>query len=282
MDANFEHCAALVREADPDRFLASLFAPEVHRGALYALYAFNAEIGRVPEVAREPMPGEIRLQWWREVLAGERNGEEKAHPVAAALRETIEQYGIAVEPLADLIEAHAFDLYAQPMAAMNDLEIYAERTDCAVFALAADILGGRSVATSAAIRHAGIAYTVAGLLRSLARDASRRRLFVPLDVLARHGADVERIFAGEATAELRASLAELRLCVRRHLAGAAENISSIPDAILPALLPVALVQPALTRMEKNDYEPFEFTTVPRWRQQWRLWRAARNPGRIFS
>lgn len=282
MQNNFTHCASLVREHERDRYLASLFAPADKRDALNALFAFAIEIGRVREVAREPMPGEIRLQWWREVLAGERNGEEKAHPVAAALRETIEQYGIAIEPLADLIEAHAFDLYEQPMAAVTDLEIYAERTDCTVFALAADILGGRSVTVSAAIRHAGIAYTLAGLLRSLARDASRRRLFVPLDVLTRYGADVEHIFAGEATAELRAALAELRLYVRRHLAGAVENISSIPEAIFPALLPVALVQPALARMEKNDYEPFEFATVPRWRQQWRLWRAARNPGRIFG
>ena len=44
--------AALVREADRDRYLATLFAPAVHRDALFALYAFNAEITRVRELAR--------------------------------------------------------------------------------------------------------------------------------------------------------------------------------------------------------------------------------------
>ena len=58
---NFEHCAALVREVDRDRYLATLFAPAEHRDALYALYAFNVEIARVRELAREPLPGEIRL-----------------------------------------------------------------------------------------------------------------------------------------------------------------------------------------------------------------------------
>ncbi len=82
---NFEHCAALVREADRDRYLATLFAPAAQRDALYALYAFNVEIARVRDLAREPMPGEIRLQWWREALSGEREGEAAAHPVAAAL-----------------------------------------------------------------------------------------------------------------------------------------------------------------------------------------------------
>ncbi len=84
---NFEHCAALVREADRDRYLATLFAPAAQRNALFALYAFNVEITRVRDLAREPMPGEIRLQWWREALTGEREGEAAAHPVAAALRE---------------------------------------------------------------------------------------------------------------------------------------------------------------------------------------------------
>ena len=66
------HCEQLVREADKDRFLATLFAPAAQRPALFALYAFNAEIARVRDIAREPMPGEIRLQWWREVVEGGR------------------------------------------------------------------------------------------------------------------------------------------------------------------------------------------------------------------
>ena len=66
------------------------------RDALFALYAFNLEIARVRDLAREPMPGEIRLQWWREVLSGERGGEAAAHPVAAALRETLARHGISL------------------------------------------------------------------------------------------------------------------------------------------------------------------------------------------
>ena len=63
--------------------------PTEHRDALLSLYAFNIEIARVRDLVREPMPGEIRLQWWREALAGERDTEAAAHPVAAALREAL-------------------------------------------------------------------------------------------------------------------------------------------------------------------------------------------------
>src|SRR5882672_10956427 len=109
MQVNYEHCAALVREADRDRYLATLFAPAEQRDALFALYAFNVEISRVRDKAREPMPGEIRLQWWREVLSGEREGEAAAHPVAAALREVLHRYGFVAAPLLELIDARTFD-----------------------------------------------------------------------------------------------------------------------------------------------------------------------------
>ena len=64
MQDAFAYCAELVRGADRDRYLATLFAPAALRGALCALYAFDIEIRRVRELAREPLPGEIRLQWW--------------------------------------------------------------------------------------------------------------------------------------------------------------------------------------------------------------------------
>jgi phytoene synthase len=35
-------------------------------------------------------------------------------------------------------------------------------------------------------------------------------------------------------------------------------------------------------MDRSDYEPFRFMPLPQWRRQWLLWRAARNPQRIFS
>ena len=144
---NFEHCAALVREADRDRYLATLFAPAAQRDALYALYAFNVEIARVRDLAREPMPGEIRLQWWREALAGERAGEAAAHPVAAALRETLARHGFVATPLLELIDAHSFDLYDEPMPSVADLELYAIRTQSPLFAMAAGILeAGRHAA----------------------------------------------------------------------------------------------------------------------------------------
>src|SRR5260221_648739 len=138
----YAHCEAVVREADKDRFLATLFAPAGLRRHLHALYAFNSEIARVRDAAREVLPGEIRLQWWRDALAGEGRGEADANPIAAALLNTIAECGLPREPLLGLIDAHGFDLYDEPMATVADLDAYGRDTEAALMTLGARILAG--------------------------------------------------------------------------------------------------------------------------------------------
>ncbi len=269
------YCAELVRVADRDRYLAALFAPAVRRDALFALYAFNVEIGRVREVAREALPGELRLQWWSEVLGGERGGEAAANPTAAALLSAIERHRLPTSSLLDLIEARRFDLYDEPMAAIADLEIYAKRTSSTVIALAAQILG---VDAWSAAEDAGIAYAIAGLIRALPFQAARHQLYLPADLLERHGVRPDELFAGQSSAELNAALAELRGLARHRLAATTAPLMALSRTADPAFLPVALVRPSLDRLDRSDaFAPAELSP---WRRQWLIWRAARNPARI--
>jgi phytoene synthase len=278
MSSGFDHCAALVREADRDRYLAALFAPEAERAALFALYAFNVEIARIRDAAREPMPGEIRLQWWRDVVLGERDGEAAGHPVAAALRAAMGQYALAPEPLVTLIDAHTFDLYGEPMGTRDDLDAYAVDTDGAVFAMAARIVGAGADALA---RHAGLAYGIAGVFNGLGRHAARGQLFVPLEVLNRHGVDPANVLAGKADAGLPAALDELRRHALRHL-DAAAALPALPVRTLPALLPAALTRSLLARLGREGRDPFAPADLSGLRRQWLLWRAARNPARLFG
>ncbi|HUI12696.1 MAG TPA: phytoene/squalene synthase family protein [Xanthobacteraceae bacterium] len=275
MQDAFAYCAELVRSADRDRYLATLFAPAVHRDALFALYAFNVETGRVREAAREPLPGEMRLQWWSEVLGGARSGEAAANPVAATLLSAIERYGLAENGLLELIEARRFDLYDEPLAALADLEDYVKKTSSAVIALAARILG---IDAQPAASRAGIAHGLTGLIRALPKHAAGHRLYLPTELLERHGIRAHEIFAGESSDRLNAALADLRRLARGHLAAAAAPLMAQLRTADPAFLPVALVRPSLDRLDGSDaFAPREISP---WRRQWLIWRAARNPARI--
>jgi 15-cis-phytoene synthase len=278
MQDAFAYCAELVRVNDRDRYLATLFAPAKDRAALYALYAFNSEVARVREVAREALPGEIRLQWWSDVLRGERSGEANANPVASALLMVFEQCRISPAKLIDLVDARRFDLYGEPMAAIADLEVYARKTSSALFALAAQILSGGEA--DAVADPVGIAHAIVGLLRAFPLHAARHQLYVPIEILRAHQVQTEDLFAGRASAGLSAALADLRSLARQHLAAASKHLAELPRAALPAFLPVALVGPSLHRMDRSDAcVPAELSA---WRRQWLLWRAARNPARIVA
>lgn len=269
------HCEALVREADKDRFLASLFAPAERRRDLFALYAFNIEIARVRELAREPMPGEIRLQWWRDALAGHGHGDVASHPVAAALAETVARRALPHAPLLALIDAHDFDLYDEPMADMAALEAYARATASTVFGVAARALGAAGEEVARAADAGGIAYALAGLMRAFPHHVARRQLYVPADLLDRHGVAPEAIFARNAGPALAAALAELRAHAGAKLAECLKLLVKVPSAAGPAFLPVAAVHPLLRALDRNK-DPFRPVDVPQWRRQWAIWWAARQ------
>jgi phytoene synthase len=273
-------CEALVREADKDRFLSALFAPPRHRGALIALYAFNIEIATVRERVSAPLPGEVRLQWWRDVLDG--RTEDGGHPVAAAIRNTVSSHQLPVATLLDLIDARTFDLYDDPMRTLDELIAYAYRTSSALILLAMRILEtGNKEDDLTVAGPSGIAYALTGLLRALPRHAARGQVFVPEDMLASHGVRREEILAGATSPGLLTVLRALTGVARDHLEAARDRLAGLPETLVPAVLPVAVAPLYLDRLERPGYAPFVTPVeVPQWRRQGAMWRAARSPERI--
>jgi 15-cis-phytoene synthase len=278
---DFKQCAALVRGADRDRYLASLFAPSTARDALFALYAFNVEISRVRALAREPMPGEIRLQWWHEVLGGQRAGEAAANPIAAALLTTVANHNLPVEKLTGVVEARRFDVYNDVMTSFAELKSYASQTSAMIFELAAHILTGQSTPVIANLAsEAGEAETFADILALLPQHAARRQLFIPLETLRHYGVEAEDVFAGRTTRELRAALAEFRLRARLNLEQVGSTGPELPRNAQPAFLSLAPLGQWLLDMERPSYDPFQPPKMALWRRQWRIWRAAKSFSRI--
>lgn len=271
---------ALLRVADPDRYLATLFAPEVSRPHLAALYLFSAEIARVRAAVKEALPGEIRFQWWRDVLAGERREEAIRNPLAAALLRAMAECRLPPKPLVDLIDARTFDLYDDPMPTWLDLEGYCGETSSALIRLASLVLGGgKDQGGADAAGHAGVAYALTGLLRAFPWTSRRGQIYLPLELLDGHRVMPLDIRQGKDSAGLRSALAEARARARFHLGRTRERVGSIAPEIAPAFLPVSLVEPYLDRMDRQDYDPFrDEIDSPKLRKLWRLWRQSRRAG----
>ncbi|MGH6829982.1 MAG: phytoene/squalene synthase family protein, partial [Methylocella sp.] len=247
---------------------------------IHALYAFSLEIARVGEIVSEPLLGEIRFQWWRDVLDGKNEGDAKANPVAAALLDTIARFDLPEAPLRELISARAADLYGEPVPSVEALEAYTEATCANLFRIAARILAGEeSTASRDAALHAGIAYGVTGLIRALPWHCARGQVFIPGEVLQAHGASRDDFASGRVSEGVLAALADLRARARAHLDIFYAELPGLPDKSRPAFLPVSLCEPYLRPMERPGYDPFKTVIeLPQWKRQWSLWRASRRWG----
>lgn len=173
-----EACASLVERGDPDRFAAVMAAPGPLRGRLMVLYAFNLEVARAPWVTQEPMIAEMRLQWWRDVVAEAGAGKPaRAHEVAGPLAQLITEAGLPVAGLDALIEARRWDVYREPFEDQAALAAYLEDTGGGLMWLAGRALGAEAAA-EADLRAVGWAAGLAAFLRAVPELEARGR--VPL------------------------------------------------------------------------------------------------------
>lgn len=269
----YDEAERIVRERDRDRFVADLFVPEVARRHLHALHAFNSEIARIRFVVSEPALGEIRLQWWRDAIAHREGG---GNPLAEALLSTISALKLSVDAFDAMLTARIFDLYNDPTPTMGDFEGYAGETDSTLFQFGVLALsGGTDPGSADASGHAGVAFALRDALVRFVSDVRRRQLFLPRDRFEAAGVDIDALFATTSAPGVKAALAGLCDTARGHLQLAKTAISALPPALRVAYLPLALVEPDLSRLDFS--RPFDTPPmIPQWRRQLRMWRAARR------
>lgn len=248
-------CADLIRQHDRDRYITSLFAPADVRPALQAVYAFNLEVARTREAVSEPMLGEIRLQWWREAIDEMFAGTPRRHEVVTALAAAVGGRPALRGHLDAIIDARAADLYDTRFPTLAELEAYAEATSANVIRLALQVLDRATAPDLAeAARHAGIAYALAGLIHALPFHARHNRLFLPDELLDRHGLKPDDVLALRAPQRLRPPLAELAARAEEHLTAARGAAGHVPARALPALLPASLAGTRLKRLRRRGYD----------------------------
>lgn len=248
--------AERIRRHDNDRYLCALFAPAAERAALLALYAFNLEIARVRELVNEPLPGRIRLQWWRDSVAAiYEEDAPRHHVVCQALARAVRAHDLSRNHLDTLIDARERDLDDRVPADLSALLSYAEDSAATLIALALETLGQRDGAAVAVGRDVGIAWALTGLLRAIPFHARARRVYLPADRMAAAGLGLEDYFALRPSDSLCAVVAEIAAEARVRLAAARSLRPMVPRRTLPALLPAVIAEAWLTRLARHGHDP---------------------------
>jgi 15-cis-phytoene synthase len=273
--SNLPDPAAALRTADPDRYLSALYTPEKVRGDILALYAFNAEIAAIRDRIREPMAGEIRLQWWRDAIAA--GDAATGHPLADALLAAIDRHALPRATFDNMLQARIFDLYDDPMPSRTDLEGYCGETASALIQLAAMILDARAARQVTDLSgHAGCAQAITGLIRLIPIHRARGQCYVPAEILAACGTDRDGFLsAGPDNSSVRAAVEAMAALASQHHAAFVQGAATLPISLRPAFLPLAPVPAYFSRIAHRPGEALEQPAqISALRRNWLILRRA--------
>jgi len=272
-DEDVKYCLAQLHAQSPDLYLSCLLLAKEIRAPVSILQAFHSEISGITLAAPEPIAGEVRLQWWMDVLNRLRDEEAAQNPLARALLAVVEAHDLPAGVLVAKLEAHIFDLYSDPMGDTQTLEAYLGETRSVVFQLAAMIADsdGASAASDAS-GHAGVATGCVAIMQNIARHRAQRRIFVPSDILEECGTSAEALFMDAKDPRTDVVLALVDMAEGHH-ARAKAALARVSGQIKPVFTPLALVPLYLKRIRKNPEKAFSgLPPVSQLRRQWALWR----------
>jgi phytoene synthase len=236
-------------------FLAGMkVLPAPRRAAMFAIYAFCREID---DIADEPAPDADKLQRleaWRREIDRVYEGRPEA-PTARALLGPVRDFALAKEDFLALIEGMEMDagdtLRLPTMAA---LEYYCDRVACAVGRLSVKVFGAPGANGIAVAYALGQALQLTNILRDLREDAARGRLYLPDELLDRHGIAARDPDAVLADAALPHLCDELAALAHRRFAEAEAAIARSPRrALRPAIIMMHVYRRVLDRLEKRGW-----------------------------
>lgn len=250
------YCEEQVERFDNDRYLCAAYAPSLQRQSLIALYAFNLEVARIREQAREPLLAQIRLQWWRETIDKIFAGETLAQPAASALADAVHRHGIGPEELDRYFDGRAQDLEEAAPTDLAALEEYAAATVGSLSAMTLRVLDVGDEGAHAAMRHVAIAWSLIGLMRAVPFHARARRVYLPEELNRRAGLNVFALFDRGDTDGLSQVCEEIATSAASHLRAARTLRREVPRKALPAILIATIGDHYLARLRRGGCNPF--------------------------
>jgi phytoene synthase len=270
---DFTHCLDLLKTGAPDFYLADLLLPTEGKAAIVALHAFHVEATNICLAGGEPLAGQMRLQWWTDVINGSRSEEASGHPVARALLQVITTHNLPISSFEAKLEAHVFDLYQDPMGGRTDFEAYCGETRSCLFQWAALVLGieaGRNLADASG--HAGVATGIVNALENMARHHNAGQVYVPSELLAAVGLSRDT-FLAQPNSDHEAVITGLIDLAVEHDAKARAALAQLPVAAKGAFKPLALVPVYLKQARRAPLDLFQpRQPLSQIRKQWALWR----------
>lgn len=192
LPASYARCEQIARREAGNFYHGFRVLPRPQRLAMCALYAFMRIADDLSDDAGAIEEKTARLADWRQRLHRAMAGEY-THSIHAGLHDTVYRYAIPVQYLDDVIDGVEMDLVHSTYATFSDLRLYCYRVASAVGLACIHVWGFTSPEALGYAENAGLAFQLTNILRDLAEDAARGRVYLPQEDLQRFGYTEEKL-----------------------------------------------------------------------------------------
>jgi phytoene synthase len=256
---------------DTNFYYSFLVLPSEKRRAIVAVWDFcravDDAVDEAPANVPAANPGSAasQLDRWRRELAACYDGGAFETSQAAGLAPFVKRFALPREAFEAVIDGVAMDLEKARYATFGDLREYCLRVASAVGLLCIEIFGYTNPGTRQYARDLGLALQLTNIVRDVAADLARGRIYIPLEDLASHGCTEEDLTAGVVTDRVRRLLAAQCRRARHYYEQAELELPPVDRRrMLAARVMGGIYQAILERIEQSGYEVFgEKIRVPR-------------------
>lgn len=260
LDAAARAHVRAVSEASGSSFLSGIKVLSAERReAMYAIYAFCREVDDIADDPLELSEKRRLLKEWREEIEFIFNGKP-TKPTGRALTAAIAEYGLQRQDLLDLIDGMEMDAdeTATHGPDMDVLDRYCDRVASAVGRLSVRVFGDSGDAAQRVATSLGRALQLTNILRDIAEDAERERLYLPNELLDRHGVttrDPQEVMTQPGLEKVCADLAEI---ARQHYADAEAAMAECSRKhIRPARLMMLVYRKVLEGLMRRGWKDLD-------------------------
>lgn len=276
---------SIVRSADPARYFASQFIPGMHRDDVFALHAFDLEIRKIVRTIREPVAGEIRLQWWREVFQGARNAEAAASPLADLMLDLTQRHSVGPQIWENYLDGRIFDLYDDAVEDRAAFEAYSGQTEGTVLQLACLTLD-RGQSTSASQVSGYLACVLCLWDRVLqpvlytdqpltSQHVSKISRYLPPELREASGLVANPYLEAE-TVDIERAVSEVCVVAESYLEKARAAADTVPTTLQPAFLHVTPMASQIAKIRGLSQLELPLRKAGTARLIWQLWRSSKR------
>lgn len=254
--ASEKYCEAMARREAANFYWGFLALPRAQRTAIYALYDFARQVDDEADSGTASLDGRLAgLDRHRQRLFNARS-DDSTDPVMSVLAHAMARYSIPTAELEMLIDGVGMDLEVTRYQSFGELRGYCQLVASIVGRMCVRIFGYRDARALQLADELGVALQLINILRDVREDASRGRIYLPLDELHAFGISEQDVLSARPTSRWNEFVAFQAGRARRHHADGIRVTEHIPRTAAVCVRTMAGIYTGiLERIEQDPMVP---------------------------